>query len=320
MHYMSKKKAIYIWSSESGTRKSTSAGVFYLVAYEFMKRNKDNAAVYGCAFDEKLVARHIRITDGADLSKLQGSKYVQSNTEGIYKLVKKDIKDGKMVLFSGTACQTLAVKNFIGSACEHLYTIDVLCHGVPSPRFWRNYLEYLANGSGTITDVRFRNKSNTNRMGYLLKYKISGKEKTIYPNESVYYQSFIDGASLRPSCYRCPFVDDYEGTDLTLADSNNKEFHPYEAISLVITRTEKGEKLVQSIRDRCETIEANIDIDRAYNKKLVTATISPKNRETFYKTGIHKMKIGISYKTFIINRIKNILPTIIKDVLRREKK
>jgi len=316
---MSKKQAIYVWSSDPGTKKSTSAGAFYLIACEFLRRNKDNAAVYGCAFDENMIARHIRITDKGELSKLQGSKYVQSYTNGIYQRVKKDLVVGKYVLFSGTACQTLAVKNYIGSANdERLYTIDVLCHGVPSPKFWRKYVDSLANGTGKITDVRFRNKSKTNRMGYIFKYKLDGREKTIYPNESAYYQAFIDGASLRPSCYKCPFVGDYEGSDITLADSNNKEFHPYEAISLVVRRTEKGEYLLNTIRGKCESKEANADIDSAYNKKLIASTLKSKNRDSFYKNDILEMERR-SHKTFLINRIKDKLPTSIKDILRRGK-
>lgn len=310
----------YIWSSNIETQNSTSAGAFFLIAKEFFKEHKGRVSVYGCAFDDNFTVSHIRIDHEGGLVKLQGSKYVQSNTSGIYKNVLDDLKKGLFVLFSGTACQVAAVNKYVGCYSERLYSIDVLCHGVPSPSLWEKYVKFLKKDHiGKISDIRFRNKSKSNRLGYMLKYKVDGNKKTVYLDESFYYKAFIDGTSLRPSCYMCPFVGEYKYSDITLADSNNKVFHSTEAISLVLVRSEKGKMMLDSIDTLCECIEADILSELKTNKKLSKPTDFPMERISFY-TNIteESMNVNVAFKTFVVNRIKNAIPTVIKDKLRRK--
>ena len=306
--------AKYIWNSELETKKSTSSGAFFLIAKHFLL---NNGIVYGCAFDQEFAVRHIRITNINELPLLQGSKYVQSDMTGVYEMILKDLKNGEKVLFSGTACQAVAVSKYVGSYSNNLYTIDVLCHGVPSPGYWKKYISYLEDcGKGKIVDFSFRNKSKTNRLGYIINYEIDGHKKTIFPSESAYYSAFLKGNSLRPSCYKCPFIGEYYWCDLTLADSNNKKFHPTEAISLLIIRNDKGYELYQYICNKCETKDADINEESKLNKKLVEAAIRPSQREVFYSDNIMNQRINLL--SYLKNRLTNMIPTSIKDKIRRK--
>ena len=272
-----------LWSPIKETKRSTSAGGFYLIARKFLEEHQGNASVYGAAFEDVRTVKHIRVTEIDELVRLQGSKYVQSDMSDCYKLIRQDLESQRYVLFSGTSCQAAAVKEFPFRNKERLFVIDVLCHGVPSPKLWREHVDYLEKKrNGEISQVYFRNKSNTNRMGYLLKYSSNGKRYTEYQDNDVYYKAFIDGDSLRPSCYVCPYVGEYQTSDLTLADSNNKQFHPYEAISLAIVRSNKGEQLLQSIAHECEYCNTLLELECIDNKKLIRATKKTENRDLFY--------------------------------------
>ena len=308
----------YIWNSSSETEKSTSSGAFYLIARRFFEIHK-NAAVYGCAFDKDFVARHCRADSIDELSKFQGSKYVQSEMLNVYDEVKDDLSNGTYVLFSGTACQTVAMTKFLNANYDRFFAIDVLCHGVPSPKLWREYLGILQEKErGQISSISFRNKSATNRLGYILQYTVGRRTKKIFPEESEYYSSFIGNKSLRPSCYNCPFVGMYIGADLTLGDSNSRVFHPTEAISLAVIRTDKGKELINYIKDQCEMTDADYDEDAKTNKKLVEAALCPIERYSYYsEMSTEILSRKSSLVQFIKNRVKNMIPTSIKNHIRR---
>lgn len=134
---MIKDNVKLFWSSENITSKSTSAGLFVLIADNFLKIH-ENSTVYGCALVENQV-KHIAIKNRKDLFRLQGSKYVQSNLTHVFLNVKEDLENGKNVLFSGTACQISAIKAYLKQDYQNLMTIDIVCHGVPSPEFFDYY-------------------------------------------------------------------------------------------------------------------------------------------------------------------------------------
>lgn len=312
-------EAKYIWNSTSDTKRSTSSGAFYLIARKFLEEHKDNSSVYGCAFNKEFVAQHYRVVNVDDLSVFQGSKYVQSNMNQVFNQVKDDLFNGKYVLFSGTACQVVAINKFCKNMQDRLFTIDVLCHGVPSPKLWREYVQVLQRREkNKIMSISFRNKSKTNRLGYVLQYTVNGKIKKIYPSESEYYSSFISSKSLRPSCYTCPFIKEYKEVDLTLGDSNNKTFHPTDAISLAIIRTDKGSEMLASISDECEMTDADYLEDAKTNKKLIEPAKKPEERENYYSNiSSAVLDQTVSIPIFLKNRIKDKFPTSLKDFFRR---
>ena len=122
---------------------SSSGGVFVGVASYVLERN---GVVFGCSYEDNLVAKHIAISICDELIKLQGSKYVASDTNDTYTQVKKILdKSSKMVLYTGTPCQIAGLKAFLGKDYSNLYTIDLICHGTPSQKLFSKYIEWLGN-------------------------------------------------------------------------------------------------------------------------------------------------------------------------------
>ena len=118
--------------------KSSSGGVFSALALHILC---ENGVVYGVAMSEDCYsAEYIRVTDEAMLEKLRGSKYLQANVGNTFLLVKKDLEEGKKVLFSGTGCQVNGLKNFLQKEYDNLYCVDVICHGTPSPVLWKKFI------------------------------------------------------------------------------------------------------------------------------------------------------------------------------------
>ena len=114
--------------------------MFFLLAEAVIK---SGGIVYGAALNENLYIEHQRITSLSDIKNIQGSKYVQSNTKGIFKLVKNDLENDKIVLFSGTPCQVSGLKTYINKKYPKLICIDLVCHGVPSPQLFTDYIHYI---------------------------------------------------------------------------------------------------------------------------------------------------------------------------------
>lgn len=145
---------------------SSSGGLFSLFAENIIV---NGGIVFGAAFDSDWTVRHTAVDLKNELNRLRGSKYMQSRIENTYKEAEKFLKSGRKVLFSGTACQVAGLKTYLGKDYENLYTIDVLCHGVPSQRVWKLYLEEQEKRNDShVKMVSFRWK-NTGWKNYSLK-------------------------------------------------------------------------------------------------------------------------------------------------------
>lgn len=132
--------------------KSSSGGMFTLFAQKILN---ENGVVFGAAFDQNFMVHHIYIESEENLSKQQGSKYLQSRIENTYRETEQYLNSGRKVLFTGTACQIAGLKQFLMKEYDNLYTVDVLCHGVPSSKLWKHYLEYQEECYGSSVKQAF---------------------------------------------------------------------------------------------------------------------------------------------------------------------
>ena len=174
-----KKAYVAAANDKELTHKSSSAGIFTILAHKIIEKG---GVVYGAAMmceNENIVCKHIRVDNFKQLTLLQGSKYVQSRTDGIYTLVKKDLQEGRLVLFSGTSCQVASIKSFIGNNTL-LLTVDLVCHGVPKDRLFRDYITYLeTDNQFHLIDISFRSKDIFfNGKEDLFALTLQGKTKT----------------------------------------------------------------------------------------------------------------------------------------------
>lgn len=167
--------------------KSSSGGTFTILASEIIK---DNGVVFGAKFDEDFNVVHDYVEDINGLSNFRGSKYVQSNIGDSFIQAKKFLDEGRKVLFSGTPCQIGGLKSYLNKGYENLVTVDLICHGVPSPMIWQRYIAELGDGK-KLSSMTFRDKSKGWNSG-VLKYSFEdGSEITEEYGESLYIKGFI---------------------------------------------------------------------------------------------------------------------------------
>ena len=134
--------------------------------------------------------------------------------------IKKRLVSGQKVLFSGTPCQTAGLHNYLGKDYKELLVVDVLCHGVPSPKLFADYLEYLGRqyDGGKPVSVNFRNKQRGWKRLYMEVCFDNGKRHYVYSGYDRYEGMFLNNLSLRPSCYECKFTKSERYGDITLGD------------------------------------------------------------------------------------------------------
>ena len=279
-------------NNEEIRQTSSSGGVFFELASKFID---DGGYVVGCALDDNMVARHIIVNDKTALEKLKSSKYVQSDMGSIFLQVKALLNDGKNVLFSGTPCQCAGLRNYLRKPYQNLFVIDVLCHGVPSPKLFADYLVYLSHqyGDAKPVSVNFRNKHRGWKRLYMEVKFDNGKRHYTYSGYDRYESLFLNNMSLRPSCYECKFTKAERYGDMTLGDfwgigKQYPEWDDDKGISLVMINTELGQKLWESVKAQFSGRAESFDLAKAGQRTLYAPTTKNINRDGFYKMYISK--------------------------------
>ena len=261
---------------ESVRKDSSSGGIFNAIASAFID---NGGVVFGAAFDDDYSVRHVRIENKENLSRIMKSKYVQSDLKYIFDVLAEDLKKGRPVLFTGTPCQVAAVCQFADGLRlrEKLYTIDFICHGVPSPGVWKSYLNYISKGS-EVHEVNFRDKSHAGWHDYYLHIKYGDNSQLNESHElNTYMRLFLSDKNIRPACYYCNFKSGNYMSDLTLADAwkIEKEYEPWaddKGTSLFIIRSHKGEILLASCDSNLKLRKSNYEFWSKMNPSLVTRT------------------------------------------------
>lgn len=254
------------WSREPEIQQhSTSGGAAYLLGREIIRRG---GTVYGCTADG-LTVKHIRVDSAEDLQLLQGSKYVQSDTRGIYSQVQADLDSGKSVLFSGTPCQTAGLRRFVRRNAGRLYLVDLICHGVPSAKMLRDHLRPIIKGHN-VERMTFRQR------GELALRLYENGQEIYYGGEETdsYYSAFEKGMIFRPSCYSCGYASTERAGDITVGDFwgfKDREILPERArngLSVVLPNTEKGQELLESIAPELNMLERTVNEAAGGNTQL----------------------------------------------------
>lgn len=229
---------------------STSGGIFAMLAERILKQH---GYVFGAAFDELLQTVHIEIKSLEDLPRMQGSKYVQSSIQFCFRQVKQRLKENQYVLFSGTPCQVLGLRAYLGKTYEKLLTCDFICHGVPAPGLFASYLTFLKKKCGfTPSQFYFRDKQNGwHDSGRVMQN--TNHCKRLGGVLDAYCYFFYKNLSLRHSCFQCPARGKNSLADITLGDSWGEKKESWEVLSeglsLAIGNTEFGKNILSEIAD-----------------------------------------------------------------------
>lgn len=287
-------------------KKSSSGGIATILSQAIIEKG---GIVYGCSFQNGFQFKHIRCNKFNELEKLRGSKYVQSNISDTYKLIEKDLKDKKKVLFIGTPCQVNAIKLYFNNNIL-LYTIDLLCHGVPSTEILKASLpKYIPFNK--ITEIKFREKEN-------YQIKLFENEKLIYTcplSRNLFLKGFFTNIFNRNSCFTCKYATQSRTGDISLGDFwglHDITFKDIKGISLCLINSEKGKTLYSNIENRIFSTRHTIEEALPSNKPLNFPSRKNLNIRIFqtlypilgYRLSIFFSMPGIIIKSFILNLIK----------------
>jgi len=265
---------------------SSSGGIFGLLAEAVAGLG---GVVFGARFDESLCVNHGFAAAVEGLRAFYGSKYVQSRTDVAYAEVRSFLDQGRPVLFSGTPCQTAGLKSFLGREYDGLFCVDFICHGVPSPKAWRRYLDFQESKAGSsAVNASFRDKRygwKTYAASIIFK---DGSEYCETNDKDPYMMAFLSDLCLRPSCHACMFKMPRGKADITLADfwgvqDVMPEMDDDRGTSLVFVNSVKGKALFDMIKDRVLSKEADAAKVIARNPSAVSSAPMKPEREMFFR-------------------------------------
>ena len=218
---------------------------------------------------------------------MKGAKYVQSDIAGIYPQVERDLKAGLPVLFSGTPCQVAGLRGYLAEKrvdTGKLCCCDMVCHGVPSPAIWRDYLAMIEGEQGRrILAANFRDK-DFGWEDHCESFRLEGLEKKLPRND--YTDLFYQHIMLRPSCAACPFTNVQRPGDLTMADfwgieKHDAAFNDNRGVSLVLVNSPLGAEIFGEARGDFDCFEAPVQ-DCMQPTLFKPSTPSPR-REQFWQ-------------------------------------
>ena len=280
-----------------------TTGAAFRISYAFIK---SGGLVCGCRFNyESAEAEHAIASTVDELKAFCGSKYVQSNKNDVMAQVRAHLRAGRKVLFIGTPCEVSGLKQLLtDKEQEQLFTIDLICHGVPDPQSLKLYLKDLSSQIGPVHDLNFR----AERWEPLI-FQAQGSKGSFkaVANNTHYFFAFMQNLHLRPSCYHCPYTSITRVGDLTLGDFWGvqhfiKNFpYPEAGVSGAIVSNEKGAALINTLHNHTRNVcEVSAELMQATNISLrQPASTSQPAREFYYQERDHTQSVVASVNAVI---------------------
>lgn len=266
---------------------SRSGGAFVAISDWILSKG---GVIYGVGLDEQFCAVHKRAQTKNERDEFCGSKYVQSNLTDCFKHIKEDLKNGLIVLFTGTPCQTSAIRKYLGEKLtEKLYLLDIICHGVPSPAIWKDNIRFIEHThKSKVSSVNFRNKIKYGWNNHVETYTINGKIISSWAFTDLFYKHLI----LRESCANCHFANLTRPSDITIgdfwgADKVCPHFNEDNlGVSLLICNTVKGIELFDDCKKNLS--HSSISKNDCLQPNLISPTKFNQNYEKFVEDYTNK--------------------------------
>ena len=309
---------IAINNDKSQREASASGGLFSVIAHYVLEKN---GVVFGAAYDEELRVKHTAIEHEADLEKLRMSKYVQSDLGDTFKQVDKYLKADRIVLFSGTPCQVAGLRAYINREDANLILLDLVCHGVPSPKLFEDYKTALSEKyESDIQNIYFRSKVLGHHLSTIAVRFSNGK--LIHSRRLVksYPRLWFAGFASRLSCYACSFKEEDRVSDFTLFDSF-KSAGQYDfkdddmGLSNVYVRTQKATDLWKQIEAQVTAVKTKTAVTNKNDGDMIyESAVKNKARAEFWSdygklsyTELIDKYIPYSKKEAIMDKVKRVM-------------
>lgn len=299
-------------TDESIRQHSSSGGVFTSIAEKVID---EKGVVFGACFDACWQVVHTCVETKPELVLLRGAKYVQSRVGDSFRQVEQFLKARRKVLFSGTPCQVSGLNRYLRKEYDNLLTVEVVCHGVPSPKIWQEYLESL--NLMEIGHISHKDKTSGWR-GYSFTVKDTSDNVifTERASDNKYMIAFIRNLILRPSCFHCPAKSGKSKADITIADYWGIEnimpnMDDDKGVSFICVNTPKGETLIRKLRLQMQQVDYQESIQ--YNSCIFKSTGKPREYQRFWR---NYKRQGIQAILLLKRRRPNLFKQIFKWIFR----
>ena len=274
-----------VMASDEIRMASSSGGMFTLAAKNILDKG---GFVCGAAYRNDFSVEHIIINQKEELSKLRGSKYIQSHTDGVYKQIKKLLESGKPVLFSGLPCQIAGLNSFLGKKYDNLYNIELLCHGITSFKVFEKYRKDVLEGK-KLTDLQFKSKKPWGWRSGINAEFADGSTYSVPSKSDPYFIAFNKSISSNGACAKCrsnvlPRQGDLMIGDFWGISKKDPEMYDNKGTSIVLVNSEKGARLFEELKPlmkKCKREPLSIALDN--NKAIIRPYASHKNRNQFFE-------------------------------------
>lgn len=294
--------------NETVREASRSGGIFTALSDYVLS---SGGIIYGCVLTENFIAAHIRALTPEQRDRMRGSKYIQSRMGDSFKNIKQDLEAGRYILFSGTSCQIAGLKGYLGKEYSNLLCVDVVCHGVPSPKVWQSYLMWQEKKSHSKIDtVDFRNKKDFGWKEHVESIYFKNGQIT---NSKIFTTLFYGHSILRPCCYECPYKSVIHPGDITIADywgieNAAPKFDDNKGVSLVLINSKKGNEVFEAVKD--QIIWQETKLEDSMQPSFKAPFPKPRNRNVFWDD-FKKRDFGYIAKKYggigISSKMKSIL-------------
>lgn len=263
-------------------RKLSRSGGIFTALTDYVLQMK--GVVYGAVLQKDFSVKHMRATTEEQRNTMRGSKYVQSMMGNTFKDVKKDLKENKYVLFSGTSCQVDGLLSYLGENNKKLITVDIVCHGVPSLKVLQKYIKWRETlCESRLIKFDFRNKVDFGWADHIETLWMKNGKRI---DSKVFANIFYSDYALRPSCYVCPYKSIYHPSDISIADywgidKACPDFNDNKGVSLVLLNSSKGEKYFECVKEFVTAKETRIE--DSMQTPFIKASERPEDRAHFWK-------------------------------------
>ena len=267
---------------------SQSGGAFAAISDAVLEQG---GIVCGAAFNDDFSVSHRLARSKEERDAFRGSKYVQSSMGGCISEIRDELDNGRTVLFSGTPCQVNGLISVTGER-DNLITVDIICHGVPAPKVWEEYLSLAEKEAGSpVSEASFRDKG---RFGWHIHRETFTFADGVTADSRSYADLFYKHLMLRPSCSACTFNSTSRISDITIGDlwgwqEAAPEMNPDDkGLSLVLLNTEKGRKLWEkcSARMDCKEVDIAKCLQRPLSERVDISPLAEGFEKDFQSTGI----------------------------------
>lgn len=296
-------------NSKSILKKSSSGGAYTAIVdaiYSIIEDDSkdNNPVVFGATFDEEFNVIHKAAYNKQECEQFRGSKYVQSKLGSTIKEIEKYLKMGRVVLFTGTPCQIYSIKHYLNNRnidCNNFYSVDIICHGTPNPKLWKEFKEWLEKkNKSKLKDFSFRYKDAKWKEYAAMAQFENGTKKVNTQDVRLFTALFFTHFIMKEACYNCKFANLDRVGDLTIGDFwgadkvmstflNDNRIDTSDGISLILVNSLKGKYLIDIINrisiseNKGILKQCHSDKYIKYQNNLNKPISKPSNSKTFWK-------------------------------------